>query len=377
MNFLQKQLLLSMVLFAALPQGLCAMDLVEIEKKPEQQESGLISSISSTASTVGNALFSKKGLVLSGISALGLGWWASSDEQKESVANLKNNALGLVLTNKLPVAACTLGTVLVGTLGYKYFNMPSDKSSVKVELPLDKEISKKSPLNKVDNDSEQDISNLPVYFQKFLGLLEALYGDKMKNPSEETIQRMEALSTMILEKPYSLLLDKDFMRDVFQKGPQAKAFLAGIMTEICEKLPVLFLDPDFVNVVSKNNDDETKNLCYQFLAEALPAAHSLLLSEEYMEMLHKNPQGPQVFYNFLTTLSAVRHASYLQDFGSILEDSQEALQKKLIETNTIFSFLQDESLMNLLTEAQLEWLMSCIEQLNGLKALEAAFLDTL
>nr|MBA3752479.1 hypothetical protein [Candidatus Dependentiae bacterium] len=110
MNFLPKQLLLSMVLFAALPQGLCAMDLIEFEKKPEQTESGLISSVSSTVS---NALFSKKGLFLSGIGALGLGWWGSSDEQKESVANVKNQALQLALTHKLPVAACTLGTVLI------------------------------------------------------------------------------------------------------------------------------------------------------------------------------------------------------------------------------------------------------------------------
>ncbi|MBA3751913.1 hypothetical protein H0X06_03925 [Candidatus Dependentiae bacterium] len=167
------------------------------------------------------------------------------------------------------------------------------------------------------------------------------------------------------------------MRDLCQKGPQAKALFAGILTDICEKLPVLFLDPDFVEAFSKNKDDETKNLCYLFLAEALPTAHSLLLNQEYMEILQKNPQATQVFYNFLVTLSAVRHASYLQDFGTILEEGQEVLQKRLTAIDTIGIFIQDESLMNLLTEAQLEWVMSCIEQLNGLKALEAAFLDTL
>ncbi|MBA3752480.1 hypothetical protein H0X06_06895 [Candidatus Dependentiae bacterium] len=375
MNFLQKQLLLSIVLFAALPQGLCAMDLIEFEKKSEPQESGLISSVSSTVS---NALFSKKGLFLSGISALGLGWWGSSDEQKQSVANVKNQALQLALTHKLPVAACTLGTVLIGTLGYKYFNMPCDKSTLKAELSVDKEISKKSGSINSDDSSKEDSSELPVFFQKFLGLLQGLYGDKMENPSESEAQRIEALCTMCSRDPQSLLLDKDFMRDIFESGLQVKVLLAEIITELYGgNLDELFLDGDFVEAFSKNKDDETKNLCYLFLAEALPAAHSLVLNQEYMQILQKNPQAPHVFYNFLVALSAVRHVSYLQDFGTLLEDGQELLQKRLTETGTIGVFIQEESLMNLLTEAQLEWMMSCIEQLNGLKALEAAFLETL
>ncbi len=395
MNCLKKKLFFSMTLGVGLSSGLSAM---ENNQKPEN-EKGILSS-------VGDMLFSKSGLAVTGATGLGLGWLSATDDQKKEAKKMGKEALDYASHHKMPVVAGGIALGAVAYLGHKYLTVTTEKSAekqitsgtteeIKTGASKDGEEQENlKPLVIVAQQSDSELNPaidsgvvlvpvpntnlLPPSFVNFTDLvIHPLYKGEEQAHEEE----IKELCELFLIKPYALFFNRDFLVRLSKGSAEVQESFSKAIVDVYQgSMYNLFLNEvTVIDIQERFNVAELRPTVmplFYFIAETMQGTGPLGDHQFMVALREKELISRVALFSFLTVLGNIYHDGYKQDFIIMMNDAGRddlVLKYSTADFQDIKMLLNDEEVIN--QEGCVEWLTDAIAHLGMFNQAVRNFFD--